>query len=80
MTENPNPKIDFCDDDLVAFADGKLLPTSPKYHALYRWWKHGQKSKATGEVVKLDAIQVGGRLYTSHSAFERFSRELTDGA
>ena len=46
------------------------------WRTVHRWWRNGLKSKATGKVVKLEAVYVGGTPCTSREAFHRFINEL----
>jgi hypothetical protein len=43
---------------------------------LLRWILHGAKSP-TGEVVRLEAVRLGGRWVTSREALQRFVERLT---
>lgn len=42
---------------------------------VHRWWKDGLRSKATGKIVKLEVLYVGGTPCTSREAFQRFIKE-----
>jgi hypothetical protein len=63
-------------EDTLTLGKAKRLPGSPSRRTLQRWIKDGRVSRATGEIVKLEAWQIGGRWYTSVEAFDRFLLRL----
>src|SRR5262245_44373289 len=59
----------------------RLLPRGrrnrkPHFSTLLRWILSGAKS-ATGELVRLEALRLGGRWVTTHEALQRFAARLT---
>ncbi|WP_168219369.1 DUF1580 domain-containing protein [Limnoglobus roseus] len=63
---------------------GRLFPghrggvaVSPS--TVFRWVTKGTRSSA-GQVVRLDAVRVGGRWLTSRGAVKRFVAALTDNS
>lgn len=46
------------------------------YWVLRQWAERGRKSYITGQIVKLEVRQIGGRRYTSVQAVERFNAKL----
>lgn len=65
------------DEDLLTLADAtKILPKSngkrPAVSTLWRWAVKGVSG------IRLDTRKVGGRLFTSREALERFTTTLAD--
>jgi hypothetical protein len=61
----------------------RLLPPGRRnrpvsFACVFRWVTQGAKGP-TGELVKLEAIRVGGRWLTSRQALQRFGERLTPG-
>lgn len=54
----------------------KRCPGRPSCSALWRWCRRGIRARS-GERVCLEHVRVGGRLYTSHAACERFFVSVT---
>jgi hypothetical protein len=50
-------------------------PTHPS--TVYRWISRG--GHGVGGVVKLEGVRIGGSLYTSREALQRFAEMLTGG-
>ena len=46
-------------------------PTRPHIASVWRWCRKGVKS-AAGGYVRLEHVRIGGRIYTSSEALERF--------
>lgn len=70
----PNPRI--MRETRVRLSEGRLLPTPVSQRTLQKYIKVGQESRYTGEIVKLEWCQDGGRRVTSVEAFERFQLRL----
>lgn len=69
-------------DGLNLSAAGRLFPAhrgagTVNPSTVFRWVKQGARS-AGGQLVRLDAVRVGGRWLTSRGAVARFVRALTD--
>jgi hypothetical protein len=77
-TQGDNAVIDIHDDQLLTPAQAASLrpsgrrgrPTHPS--TIYRWMKFGVRG------VRLDSVRIGGSLYTSREAFQRFADQLTN--
>ena len=54
----------------------KMIPTHPCYNTLRKWVNEGQISKTTGKLVFLEAVQSGGRVYSSRAAYHRYLIQL----
>lgn len=66
-------------DEMITLAQAaKRCPGRPHVSAIWRWCRHGLESKG-GARVKLEHRRVGGRIFTSEAALERFSEALADG-
>lgn len=66
---------DIFSEDLLAIADAaKELPERPHCSTMQRWHKRGIRG------VKLEAIRIGGRWFTSRQALQRFVRNTTAAA
>ncbi len=60
------------DEHLVTLAEAaRLLPGRPHLCTLYRWVARGVGG------VKLEAVKVGGRTYTSRESLQRFAEACT---
>ena len=71
--------IDLATESLLTFGQAsKLFPTRPHAATFWRWHKHGLKDQR-GDVVRLEIARVGGRVYTSREALQRFSERLSGG-
>ena len=68
--------IDIENETLVPLASGRKLPGQPTKEALQRWAKVGVKGQS-GRQITLEVVKIGGILYTSQEAFERFTQETT---
>jgi hypothetical protein len=71
-------------EGLSLAAAAALLPASPRGRpptagTLARWAADGVLRKGGGR-VRLEALRVGGRLYTSRPALVRFLAALNEGA
>ena len=56
-------------DGLMPLAEAaRTIPGQPHLATVYRWVRHG-----VGD-VRLEAVKVGGRLFTSQEAVDRFIR------
>lgn len=72
--------VDLLTETVIAIREiPRYLPARPngkRVHisACYRWIQRGVRG------VKLEALRVGGTMYTSVEALERFGLRLTDGA
>lgn len=71
------------DETLVAFKQGGLLQKSgrergPAYRTILRWAKEGLKGKRNpdGTLITLEYCYIGGRLFTSVEAFQRWLTKL----
>lgn len=75
--------INVFEEDVIGFAEAaKRLPESTKgkrvhISCLYRWANGGLIGRA-GELVRLETVKVGGRVYTSVEALQRFFDRLSD--
>ena len=54
----------------------KLVPTRPCANTVKNWARVGKLSKATGKIVFLESIQIGGHTFTSVEAYRRFVNQL----
>ena len=54
----------------------RLFPSRPTRNTLLRWIRNGQRSKRTLKRINLEAIQIGGQMFTSHEAIDRFINRL----
>ena len=52
------------------------LPVQRSYSTLYRYATEGMRIRNSDEVVKLESTIVGGEIYSSREAFERFINAL----
>lgn len=65
------------DDPISLGQAAREAPGNPSPHALWRWARRGIKSRA-GHRVFLEHTRLGGRIYTTRSALERFGRAVAD--
>lgn len=66
--------IDVECERLLTFAEAsKSLPGRPSIRTFYRWRDHGAKGR------KLECVTIGGKVFTSHEALQRFSRQSDEG-
>ncbi|MCC6796668.1 MAG: DUF1580 domain-containing protein [Candidatus Hydrogenedentes bacterium] len=49
----------------------KQCPGRPSVNAVWRWCRKGVRSR-NGEIIRLDHIRVGGRIFTSAEALNKF--------
>jgi hypothetical protein len=68
--------IDTKKERLIGFSQGGLLPTEPSYKTLRNWYLIGRWSNHAERRVFLEAIQIGGRYFTSIEAYHRFVAQL----
>jgi hypothetical protein len=74
--------IDLANESLLSLADAaRLLPPARlgrpvSFHCVLRWVLQGAAG-AAGNVVKLEALRLGGRWVTSREALQRFAEKLT---
>jgi hypothetical protein len=74
--------IDFSTEQTVSLAQAaRLLPPSRRgrpvtLSCVLRWVLSGVKNPA-GELVRLEALRIGGRWLTSREALQRFAERLT---
>lgn len=62
--------IDISTEQLLTLADAaKLLPGRPSSCAIWRWRTKGVRGR------KLESLSLGGRVYTSREALQRFARQ-----
>jgi len=69
--------IDIEVEQLITCYGGKKLPTRPSPNTIRKWITEGCASKATGETVRLEHVQIGGRIYTSVEAYSRYIAKLS---
>lgn len=73
------PVIDIKMETLVSLKEGhKLgLQEAPTYRQMWRWVNDGVKIKTLPDrpVVRLESIVIGGAIYTSVEAFDRWTRK-----
>ena len=55
----------------------KLCPGRPSANAVWRWCRRGVRSR-TGQIVRLDHIRVGGRIFTTEDALHRFFAAVSE--
>ncbi len=55
----------------------KKCPGRPSANAVWRWCRKGVKSRG-GRIIRLQHIRVGGRIYTTAEALEKFFSGLAD--
>lgn len=55
----------------------KRLPNRPHTSTLWRWARKGVRSRAGGR-VRLEVRRLGGKLFTTAEALDRFGRELAE--
>lgn len=60
----------------IPLATPTALGSDRTRQTLVRWALHGCESRATREVVKLEAIYIGAQLYSSAEAYGRFIDRL----
>ena len=66
-------KIDTSSEPLTRLSlAGQFLPSDPCNATLYRWSKRGVSG------VRLETLLIGGILYTSEQAIQRFIAETTE--
>jgi len=53
-----------------------LCPSRPHSTAIWRWCRHGLKSRS-GRVIRLGHIRAGRRVYTTEEKLSAFFNELT---
>jgi hypothetical protein len=53
----------------------KLAPGRPSTNCLWRWCRHGVRSRS-GERVKLRHVRMGGKIFTSVEWLEEFGEHL----
>jgi len=53
----------------------KRCPGRPSSNAIWRWCRKGIKSR-TGQRVRLEHVRIGGKIYTSPEAMDRFFAEV----
>lgn len=74
--------LDLTNEQAISLEEAaKLIPPSrgarrTQFSTLLRWITKGVRSPS-GDVVRLDAIRVGGRWVTSAQAVQRFGEALT---
>ncbi len=62
--------IDIADEKLVTLAEAaKLLPDCPSAATLWRWRTKGARGR------RLESITLGGKVYTSVEAIQRFCHQ-----
>jgi hypothetical protein len=69
--------IDVATEHLLTLSEAaKLLPGKVSVTTLWRWRLHGIRGR------KLESVMLGGKVYTSREAIQRFARQLggTDAA
>ncbi len=52
-------------------AAAKQCPGRPSSNAVWRWCRKGVRSR-NGQIVRLEHIRVGGRIFTTPEALQRF--------
>jgi hypothetical protein len=74
--------IDISTESILSLREAaKLLPSSRlgrpcSFQCILRWILNGTKSP-DGQIVKLEALRLGGRWITSREALQRFAEALT---
>jgi len=58
-------------EQLTLVKAAKQCPGRPSVNAVWRWCRKGIRSR-NGEIIRLDHIRVGGRIYTSAQALNNF--------
>lgn len=62
---------------LTLAAAAKLLPNHPHPSALWRWSRRGLRAR-NGQVIHLQHVRLGGRVYTSEEWLSDFGRKLAE--
>ena len=64
--------------DFLTLAQGaRVAPGSPSPNCLWRWCRIGVKSRS-GERVRLEHVRMGGRIFVTREALERFGKALAE--
>jgi hypothetical protein len=70
--------INLTTETIINFAEAaKSIPRRPPMapSTIWRWVRNGCRAD-NGEIVKLEAIRLGGRFLTSREALQRFAEAL----
>jgi hypothetical protein len=54
-----------------------LVPYPVTANAVWRWMRRGVRAR-NGEIIRLDHVRYGGKLFTSREALERFAVALKE--
>lgn len=57
----------------------EIFKTRPSRQAISKWIVTGVKNRRTGDLVRLRAVQEGGRLLIPASAIDEFLSRLNEG-
>lgn len=72
-TDSPGSYETLSKEGLVSLADAirEVFPMNMHTMTVRRWITRGSRA-VDGRIVKLEAVMVGGKWFTSHSALQRY--------
>ena len=71
--------IDFSKTKLIPVSEVPDILSHVSYGTVRNWYQKGCVSHATGDLVKLDVIQIGHRFFTSKESVDSFIQALNGG-
>lgn len=66
-------------EKLVLLSDCRKLPGKPKKTTVMKWRIRGCINQITRQRHYIETVKIGGQLWTSEEAYQRFMEKLNEG-